>query len=156
MACVVVADLDDDVRDLTTHLLHTAHHTVHPAPDAAALQTLLRICPAPLVAVVRLDAPELAHALLTLHADRCPLEPLEPPEPLKAPPQPPAALLPWAQRHAYVLMAEQPRVRLLANSLVRLGPAFARFTPTLRSAHDAALLLRVVNEAVQALNASCP
>ncbi len=172
MASVVVADLDADARALTAQLLHAARHTVHPAADATALQTLLCISPIPLVAVVRLDAPELAHALLTLHASECSmarLEPLEPTEPTgqpaqtSPPPRPlppqqaaPNWLLPWAQRHAYILVAEQPQVRLLATALVRLGPAFARFTPTMRSAHDAALLLRVVNEAADALNTTCP
>ncbi len=161
MADVLVADGDGDRREMTTRLLDAARHTVYPAPDGATFHSLLRISPAPLVAVVQLDAPEMAHALLAL----LPAESATPPPQLLAPPTPTptpsftpthtptaaADAVPRALRHAYILVAEESRARLLAAALVRLRPAYARYMPIPRTTHDAVLLLAVVNEAAEAL-----
>lgn len=138
---VVVADLEAETRELTVELLRTAGYAVSPTSDAATFQTLLRISPTPLVVAVRLDAPELARALLELF-------PTEPPAT--------AGRMPWAQRHAYILQADTPRIHLVATALVRLGSVFVRSTPLLVTAHDATRLLTLVLEASEALGSSCP
>ncbi len=149
MADVVVADLDADGRELTARLLHAARHRVYQAADGVALQTLLRISPAPLVVVVQLDALEMVRDVLSL------LPPAPPPSaqleaPLAAEP------IPWALRHAFILVSAMPRVRLLARALVRRPPVFARHIAPLRTAHDAVLLLSLINEAEESLGVSPP
>ena len=180
---VVVADLDPETRDLTVQLLRAAGYPVYPAADADTFHTLLRVSPTSLVAVVRLDAPELAQALVALFPSSPPAPPA-PPAP-SAPPAPPApglpaapppslpasegegeeqsessptnpTLVPWAQRHAVILMAKTPRTRLVATALVRLRSVFVRYAPVPQTAYDAVRLLTLVAEASQVLDTSCP
>ncbi len=174
---VVVADLDPETRDLTVQLLRAAGYPVYPAADADTFHTLLRVSPTSLVAVVRLDAPELAQALVALFPSSPPASPASPAPPAPGlpaapPPSLPASegegeeqsessptnptLVPWAQRHAVILMAKTPRTRLVATALVRLRSVFVRYAPVPQTAYDAVRLLTLVAEASQVLDTSCP
>lgn len=156
---VLVADLDAERLAMTVDLLRAAHYRVYPASDGIALRALLHISPAPLIAVVALhDGLALTRALLALFVPT-PTDATHATEPAKLatgePGQQVAAAEPeaeaWVLRHAFILQAEPAQSRLVALTLVRLGQAFARSAPPLRTAHDAVALLTLLDEAAQTL-----